>query len=65
MAYGQLLRSLASLSEQQLAMPINVRALDSSYDERSDRFTISRVSVWDDGHEDNLTADVDIFIERK
>ena len=62
MTYGQLLRKLASLSEEQLKMPVNLRPMNSSYEQRRDRFKVSHVSIWDDNREDP-NADVDIFIE--
>ena len=60
MTYGKLLRTLASLSEEQLRKEINVRVPM----ERG-RWTIERLTVWDDSNEDNVDADVDIFIATK
>jgi hypothetical protein len=45
-------------------MPVNLRPMNSSYEQRGDRFKISHISIWDDGRE-NPDADVDIFIELK
>jgi hypothetical protein len=60
MTYGQLLRKIASLSEEQLRKEINVRV-----PMEKGRWTIERVTVWDDSREDNVDADVDIFIVTK
>jgi hypothetical protein len=60
MTYGQLLRKLASLSEEQLIKEINARIpMDNG------RWTISHVTIWDDSRDDNVDADVDIFISTK
>jgi hypothetical protein len=60
MTYGQLLRKLASLSEEQLRKEINVRVpMDLG------RWTVDHVTVWDDSNEENIDADVDIFIATK
>jgi len=60
MTYGQLLRKLASLSEEQLRKEINVRVpMDLG------RWTVDYVTVWDDSNEENIDADVDIFIATK
>ena len=60
MTYGQLLRKLATLSEEQLRKEINVRVpMDTG------RWTIDRVTVWDDSRDDYPDADVDIFITTK
>ena len=62
MTYGKLLRTLASLSEEQLRKEINIRV---PMDTIRNRWTVERVTVWDDGNEDNVDADVDIFIATK
>jgi len=60
MTYGQLLRKLASLSEYQLREEILLRERDTDA-----RFNLSHVTVWDDGREDNESAEVNIFIESR
>jgi len=60
MTYGQLLRRLASLSEYQLKEEILLREIESD-----NRFNLSHITVWDDGKEDNESAEVNIFIDSK
>ena len=57
MTYGQLLRKLASLSEYQLKQEVSIILCSSMI-----RHNIERVCIWDDGREDNDTADVEIQI---